>query len=130
MSSPRTARHNISRRGNSPALQLDGSGSLSAYFSQGRFARPDKPWPCGRGFLLPGGERLGFKLFFSLATVFISGWFVFKTIRSGRFEAVGFDFTRDEQPLRFLAGVVASCFLCALFSLRLAEVLIDVSRAF
>lgn len=76
--------------------------------------------------MLPGGERLGFKLFFSLVVVFLSGWWTYKTIKSGRFDALGFDLTRAEKPYGFLAGVVGLCVLCALQTSSLFKLLAEI----
>lgn len=81
----------------------------------------------GSELLLPGGRRLGFRVFLALAMLISSGWFAYKTIKSGRFEAFGFNFTRAENPVGFLAGVGGWCFLCALFTSSLLKLLAEVS---
>ena len=71
---------------------------------------------------------MGFRAFGLLFLAIICGWNAYKAISSGRFEDFGFNFTRDENPVRFLAGVVGWCFLCAFFSYRLVELFPEVTR--
>ena len=69
---------------------------------------------------------MGFRLFFSLFVVIASGWWTYKTIKSGRFDALGFDLTRAENPYGFLAAVVGLCFLCAVQTSSLFKLLAEI----
>lgn len=73
---------------------------------------------------------MGFRLFLSLSMVFISGWFAYKSIKSGRLEHFGYSFTRADNPTGFWSSVAGWCFLCALFTYRLIKLLAEVSAEY